>query len=221
MDRISDRAGVYRTSPVAERYVAEVTFYPGEVMADAAISIAVPDEFAQHGRWRAFRDPVGRGQFPCVAPRGNPPGCAGYRVRVRRGLGLHPPVVPAVRGRHPVCPSHQCVGDLRPVVGRGLSRQLHAACAVGQWVVDVRRLSSSDSTSSGFRAPCTAPFLARCLSRVAQPMVFIALAMPTSHRSDGVPRDRALWPSRRSPDHRHSGRKACGSKTVGPMSRCS
>ncbi len=32
-------------------------------MADAAISIAVPDEFAQHGRWRAFRDPAVEASF--------------------------------------------------------------------------------------------------------------------------------------------------------------
>ena len=36
-----------------------------------------------------------------MAPRRNPPGCAGRRVCVGRDLGLHPPVVPAGRGHQP------------------------------------------------------------------------------------------------------------------------
>ena len=38
--------------------------YTGGLMADdAAVSIAVPDKFAQPARWRAFRDPVIEASF--------------------------------------------------------------------------------------------------------------------------------------------------------------
>ena len=181
--------------------------YTGGFMVDAASSVAVPDEFAQRATLAGVPRSGGRGELPRVAPRGDPPGCAGCRAgRPSMIWGSIPLWYRLIRGlQAPLRPSHRCLGDFRPdcwsrslsAVTRRLVRWANEALYLrrpGHWTQlhldpqhhvrpSQRRMSHAACSRRSFRAD-----------------------HPASHRRDGV---HASWPlSSPSPwalDHRHVG----------------